>query len=211
MLQSPAARDVVVDDAVTIVSELATNAFVHGVPGRPPDGPGPELVMYVRRARTEIVTQVFDSGPWKGRLPRTCVRSDLATESGRGLQLVDALTAEHGGSWGVHRSRSRLATVPEVAYFVQPVPEGGRSGQVDLDSGGRALGAALRARGLGPLHGCEGWDMAVLSVRAAITVWVRSSTISLITPLTGTVRYPLVDVADVVEGIVRCNEDLDAC
>lgn len=172
--------------------------------------------MYLRASRTEVVTKVFDSGPWKGPLPRRCVRPAPEKESGRGLQMVDALTTEHGGSWGVHRSRSWLKAPPvsgKVAYFVLPVPKGcGGDAAVAHDgrTAARALIGALGERGLGPLHGCEGWNMAVLSVRAEITVWVRPEGISLTTPLTGTVCYPLTDVAEVAEVIVRCNEDLDA-
>jgi hypothetical protein len=52
--------------------------------------------------------------------------------------------------------------------------------------------------------------MAVLSVRAEITVWARQNTIILTTPLTGTICYPLTDVVELAEVIVQCNEDLNA-
>lgn len=212
VLRAMAVPEGVVGDAVTIVSELAANAFVHGFDDQSPDAP-PELVMY--RRDVEIVTKVFDSAPWIGRLPRRCVRPDLYAESGRGLEMVNALTAEHGGSWGVHRTRSRLSAAAvsgKVAYFALPIPEPHpvvRSAP-DCRTAGRVLEAALMARGLKPVHRCEGLGMAVLSVRPEITVFARQGGFSLTTPLTGTVRYPLAEVVEVSEVVVWCNEELDA-
>jgi hypothetical protein len=51
--------------------------------------------------------------------------------------------------------------------------------------------------------------MAVLSVRAEITVWVRDETFFVTLPEGGACR-PVCDVVEVAVGIVRCNEDLNA-
>lgn len=51
--------------------------------------------------------------------------------------------------------------------------------------------------------------MVVLSVRAEITVWVRDGTFFVTLPAGGVCR-PVGDVVEVAEGIVRCNEELDA-
>ncbi|WP_067483013.1 hypothetical protein [Actinomadura hibisca] len=136
-------------------------------------------------------------------------------ESGRGFEIVNALTAEHGGRWGVHRSRSWLGAAPlpgKVTYFSLPIPwnDGVQSPARDARQTARELESSLATRGLGPLTRCEGWDMAVVSVRAEITVWARPRGIFLTTPCAGTVRYSLEEVTEVAEVIVRCNEDLDA-
>lgn len=199
--------DVLVRDAATMVSELATNTFRHA-PGTPA-----EMYVYRTGERARIVAKVFDGAPWKGAAPRGRRPSPL-DESGRGLELVKALAQEHDGSWGVHRSRSRLAFAPvagKAAYFALPMP--GITLPVprkDPAGAARELEAALAGRGLRPLHRCQGWDMAVLSVRAEITVWARWHGFVVTMPSVGTVRYPLWEVTEVAEAIVRCGEDLDA-
>jgi hypothetical protein len=99
-------------------------------------------------------------------------------------------------------------------YFTLPVPDDSPAAippiQRDCREVARDLETALRARGLGPLHRCEGWDMSVLSVRAEITVWARCRELLVTTPFAGSVRYPLGDLTEVAETIVRYSEDLDA-
>ncbi|MBW8484889.1 ATP-binding protein [Actinomadura parmotrematis] len=198
-------------DAVTMVSELATNAFVHAL-GK--DVAAPELYAYRRGAAPELVVKVFDGGGWRGEFPRAPFRPPPDAEGGRGLEMVNALVVEHGGQWGVHRSRSWrgvMAAPGKVAYFAVPVPGVWSSGpEPDCQAVGRELEGLLRARGFARLHRCEGWNMAVLSVRPEITVWVRRHGILLTQPGTGTVRYPLGEVAEVTEAIVRCDGELGA-
>ncbi|MCW2946159.1 MAG: ATP-binding protein [Actinoallomurus sp.] len=64
----------------------------------------PELWAYVRwKARPEIVFKVYDSAPWRGPVPWRgpgpygLLRPPPDAEGGRGFEVVDALTAEHGG------------------------------------------------------------------------------------------------------------------
>ncbi|MBV8462342.1 MAG: MEDS domain-containing protein [Acidimicrobiales bacterium] len=73
-----------VADVQMVTSELATNAVVHA---------RTDYVVVVDRSRTGLRLTVADSGPG---MPRTIVSAPLA-ESGRGLQLVDRLSAR----WGV--------------------------------------------------------------------------------------------------------------
>lgn len=77
-----------VDTAGLVVSELVTNALTHGCP----DG----HVLRTRFERLEhgVRIEVHDAGP--GKPERGQASADA--ESGRGLDLVDALT---GGDWGV--------------------------------------------------------------------------------------------------------------
>ncbi|MFB4311845.1 ATP-binding protein [Actinomadura sp. GTD37] len=212
----------VVDDAVTMVSELATNAFVHALGGRPllvmPTAGLPEVQIYGRgRGRgTEVVVRVFDSASWCGTVPSGAgnLRPPTEAEGGRGLELVNALTVEHGGRWGAHRSRSQTGLTPvsgKVVYFTLPVAMPWRPTRRDCHEAARELRRLLAARGIGPLHLNEGWRMAVVSVRAEITVWVRDETFFITLPGAGAACHPVCDVVEVAEAIVRCNEDLNAC
>ena len=68
-----------------IVSELVTNAIRHG------DGPVDVRISF---DRDHLRVDVHDDGP--GRPVRRPVTSD--DESGRGLELIDGLLQEHGGT-----------------------------------------------------------------------------------------------------------------
>ena len=204
----------VVDDAVTMVSELATNVFAHALGGRAPAGmPGlPELQIYGRGGGTEIVVRVFDSASWRGAVPTGAhPRPPDEAEGGRGLGLVNALAVEHAGRWGAHRSRSRLGPVPvsgKVVYFALPARVPWCPPRRDCHEAARELRRLLAARGIGPLHLSDGLRMAVLSVRAEITAWVRDETFFVTLPSADAVCRPVCDVVEVTERIVRCNEDL---
>ncbi|MFB8030596.1 MULTISPECIES: ATP-binding protein [unclassified Streptomyces] len=75
------------DDVLLCVSELATNALVHGVP----PGRGYLVRLTLEEQVRELLVEVHDSG---GGVPM--VREPCG-ESGRGLMLVDALADR----WGV--------------------------------------------------------------------------------------------------------------
>ncbi|RAY17012.1 hypothetical protein DPM19_02285 [Actinomadura craniellae] len=211
-----------VRDATTIVSELATNVFTHALGGRAPAATPipalPELHLYRRGVRPQIVVKVFDTSPWRGAFPPGPLRPGPEAESGRGLGIVDALVREHSGRWGVHRTRSRLAPTPtsgKAAYFALPVPLAAPAlspapSRPDCAQAARQLENALAARGLLRMHRCEAGNMAVLSIRTEITVWARDNAFHVTMPTTGTVRYPLSDITEVTEAIVHCNEDLNA-
>jgi anti-sigma regulatory factor (Ser/Thr protein kinase) len=73
------------DDVLLCVSELATNALVHGVP------PGRGFLLRIRYDGDVLRVEVHDSGPGVPRI------ADAADEGGRGLLLVAALSDK----WGV--------------------------------------------------------------------------------------------------------------
>ncbi|MFI1361148.1 ATP-binding protein [Streptomyces sp. NPDC020898] len=73
------------DDVLLCVSELATNALVHGVP------PGRQFLLFLRYDGRVLRVAVHDSG---GGVPLIAERAD---EGGRGLLLVAALSDK----WGV--------------------------------------------------------------------------------------------------------------
>ncbi|MFA1545793.1 ATP-binding protein [Actinomadura chokoriensis] len=207
-----------VDDAVTMVSELATNAFTHALGGRAlatmPTVGLPEVQIYGRGAGTEVVVRVFDSASWCRKAPSEAgLRPPVEAEGGRGLELVNALAVERGGWWGACRSRSQLGLLPvsgKVVYFALPASMPWRPPQRDCRQAARELRRLLSVRGIGPLHLSEGWRMAVLSVRAEITVWVRDDTFFVTLPGAGAACHPVCDVVGVAEEIIRRNEDLNA-
>ncbi|GAA2610728.1 hypothetical protein GCM10010411_51430 [Actinomadura fulvescens] len=197
-----------VRDSATMVSELATNAFVHALGRRRPAPFVPELYLYRRGERPELVVKVFDRVPWQGSLPQ---RAAPGAESGRGLEVVAALAGEHGGSWGVHRSRSWLDATPgKVVFFSVPMSA---AWSAPRRGSGQAVGElvkGLAARGMEPVLHSRGRDVSVLTVRAGITVRVRGETCSVTMPPLGAVTFPTWDLIEAMEVIVRCGEDLHA-
>ncbi|MFF1354069.1 ATP-binding protein [Streptomyces sp. NPDC058297] len=73
------------DDVLLCVSELATNALLHGVP------PGRGFLLRLLPYEDEVRVEVHDSGDGTPQV------ADARGESGRGLFLVEALA----GKWGV--------------------------------------------------------------------------------------------------------------
>ncbi|MBD0736354.1 ATP-binding protein [Streptomyces sp. CBMA29] len=74
------------DEVLLCVSELATNALLHGVP------PGRGFLLLLRRdLGTALRVEVHDSGGGLPHLTDRPVRERDQEESGRGLVLVDAL------------------------------------------------------------------------------------------------------------------------
>jgi hypothetical protein len=197
-------------DATTMGSELGSNVWRHTPGGRTPTPPPvaglPELSVYLRGSDPELMVKVFDSAPWRGPLSPDTQRPPAVAECGRGLEVMAALVAEHGGSWEVHRTRSRLGAEPvpgKAVTFALPLPRE-RSGPVrrpapTVAEGVRALRAELAARGIGPLCCADGWDMAVVNISADLTVWVRDGCFAV--PAVG--RYPLIDAVEAAEQIIR--------
>ncbi|MFE4666640.1 ATP-binding protein [Streptomyces sp. NPDC056716] len=87
--------EAVLDDAVLVLSELATNAVLH-------TGTPEVRVAMVTRDSYLCIT-VTDGMPGAATLRP----SDGSSESGRGLGLVAAIAAEHGGTWGVDGAGER--------------------------------------------------------------------------------------------------------
>lgn len=119
-----------VDDVQTIISELATNAVVHG------DRYRAEVWAYLsRHPFPRLTLKVFDAAPWRGAGAAgpagatALIAGEPASDAcgGRGLMLVKALTEEAGGCWGVHPSRAVMGPVLSGAPPHRP---SGRSAQI---------------------------------------------------------------------------------
>ena len=81
-----------IQDAMVAISELVSNALVHG---------GPPRVVRLRLGPSGLLVQVFDGSPGEPHV----VAAGGAEPGGRGLQLVSRLAAEwgtrhcHDGKW----------------------------------------------------------------------------------------------------------------
>lgn len=107
----------VIDTAVLIVSELVTNAYTAAV-----DLSDPAVIdLSLRLFAGHLLIEVIDSSP---EYPVLSPLVDACIESGRGLQMVNSLSAE----WGYFFYRDR-----KVVYcFLQvPAPEQGTDNAED--------------------------------------------------------------------------------
>jgi len=113
-------RSSLADDLRLIVSELATNAVVHGS--------GAPFTVSLAETAGEVTVSVRDHGTTR-LVPRP--RSPSLVESGRGLVLVDAVSA----AWGVSSDDGRRTCV----WATVPVPDPGEH------VGGAVRGATVTA------------------------------------------------------------------
>ncbi|MGW2046965.1 ATP-binding protein [Streptomyces sp. NPDC001858] len=90
------------DDVLLCVSELVTNALLHGVP------PGRQFLLFLRYDGSVLHVEVHDSGPGA---PRVVEKGDDADVGGRGLLLVAALSDK----WGVRERELGKAVWCEFA------------------------------------------------------------------------------------------------
>ncbi|MER6983647.1 ATP-binding protein [Streptomyces carpinensis] len=96
------------EDVLLCVSELATNALLHGVP------PGRGFRLFLRYDGDVLRVEVHDSGPG---VPRVAEKAD---EGGRGLLLVAALADK----WGVGERDPGKAVWAEFATGRSPALKG---------------------------------------------------------------------------------------
>jgi hypothetical protein len=221
----------VVDDGVTMVSELAANTLhvARDHHAQPRYRATPELWFYLRGSgqRRELVCKVFDSFPgWlRGNVPgRGIGRAPADALSGRGLEVVHELSQ---GRWGHHPTRSRLAgwevrgkavwfSVPAVERENQAARPPDTPDRFAWMSAGQAmteLEAGLAARGFGGKMvraDDQRADMAVLSVSSGVTVWCRSGVAWLRAPGLNGRQWSYSDLVEVAEQTVQAFETLAA-
>lgn len=85
------------DDALTVVSELAANAVLHGRKSDTPDDAESDVWLRLTRRTGHLVCAVTDQG---AGLPHTAHAPNVLSEHGRGLFIVEALS-QHWG-WTRH-------------------------------------------------------------------------------------------------------------
>ena len=76
-----------VDDALLLVSELVTNAYLHGAA---------PIRLSARCVRTAVIFTIFDGGACQTSMIATMAAPNA--QSGRGLALLEALSTD----WGIH-------------------------------------------------------------------------------------------------------------
>jgi hypothetical protein len=208
-------RDLI-DDAILAVGELAANVYQHvfGVTPQPSPGigGGPELWLYRRGVgiHTQFVCKVFDSKRrWmQRRYAQSGSPNDDLLEYGRGLQLVEAVTAE----WGSHRTRSRIGcSVPgKAVWFAMAIPPTHAIGSPHGWSCVQAaydLQVSLLRRGIPNVIRCDNGAQSVLSVTHGLTVWCRDQSF-IWTIGSKRASYSFSDLTEVAEHLVRVHEEI---
>jgi hypothetical protein len=211
-----------VHDGVTMASELAANTLHvqhYAGPGAPRQlGPAgaPEIWVYLRGyGRTcELVCKVFDSQrDWKAGPAQGMDKAPADSVSGRGLQVVAALSA---GQWGCHATVSRLGSwkVPgKAVWFALRIPPSAlpaHTGRPRLNPDWLVdeLEAMLADRGLAAtLVRADADQISVLSISRHLTVWRHGPCVSW---RTSSGRYRQMELADLVEAaeqIVCAHEE----
>ncbi|RPE39087.1 histidine kinase-like protein [Streptomyces sp. Ag109_O5-1] len=101
--------EALIDPAQLVVSELVANAMIHSGAAEV------QVVMFTREGCLNIV--VIDGMPGEATLTPPGVTS----ESGRGLYLVQAVTAEYGGDWGTSDAGAQTwCRFPVISLSEQP-------------------------------------------------------------------------------------------
>lgn len=208
-------------DGVTMASELAANTLhaQRRAASRPECQPVgvPEIWLYLRGSgRTcELICKVFDTERgWNTGAEPGMSKIAVDAVSGRGLQVVDGLSA---GQWGCHPSRSRLGSwkVPGKAVWfalrIPPVvlPEAFRRPRPGADWLVDELEIMLGSRGLaGSIVRADAGGLSVLSISEHLTVWRNGDVVSWRSPAGSYQQMDLADLVDVAEHIICAHEEL---
>jgi anti-sigma regulatory factor (Ser/Thr protein kinase) len=102
------------DDAVAVASELAANAINSAIPAR---GTLPAIIFAVHRRPVELRIIVWDNG--RGHPHHSAPDPDA--ETGRGLAIIDSLSARKWGWWPTPHSGGKVvwaalpASAPDAA------------------------------------------------------------------------------------------------
>ncbi|WP_067479074.1 ATP-binding protein [Actinomadura hibisca] len=196
--------EISIDNARLAVSELATNAFRHAHAPDPRHPPAAaELAAWARLVpRPQLMVSVFDLD--RRALPRSGDQ-DLLAESGRGMEIVEAVTT----GWGAHPSRSRLLPHPQrgkAVWMALPLPA---SWPTPIDPifpavAAQRLAANLAARGI-PARRLS--TNTGLSLVTAASVQVMVCPDAFLWSAAGTDhRHPLIDLQEASERVVETLE-----
>ena len=202
-------------DGVTMASELAANTLHAQRKAALGAARGsPEIWVYLRGTSRacELVCKVFDSERgWDGAVQTGLDKAPVDSISGRGLQVVDGLSA---GMWGVHPSVSHLgtATPGKAVWFALRIPPAALP-----DDLGRPryspewlvdeLEAMLSARGMAGIVRADAGTISVLSISRHLTVWRHGSVLSWRATSGRYERLDLSDLVEAAEQIVCAHEE----
>jgi anti-sigma regulatory factor (Ser/Thr protein kinase) len=211
-------------DGVTMASELAANTLhaqrnaASGATRQRVASGVPEIWVYLRGdgRQCELVCKVFDSErDWDGGLAAGMDKAPVDSVNGRGLQVVDGLSAGH---WGCHLTLSRLGTwkAPgKAVWFALRIPPAalpdhlGRP-RFSPDWLVDELEDMLVRRGLTNIVRANADGISVLSISRHLTVWRHRETISWRTSTGEYQRMDIADTVEVAEQIVCANEEAAA-
>jgi hypothetical protein len=211
-------------DGVTMASELAANTLhaqrkaAAGAALQPAATGIPEIWIYLRGdgRSCELVCKVFDAArDWDGVQATGLDKAPADSVSGRGLQVVDGLSAGH---WGCHLTRSRLASwkAPgKAVWFALRIPPAalpdqlGRP-QVSPEWLVDELEEMLVGRGLGAIVRADADGISVLSISRHLTVWRHGASVSWRGASGQHQRLDLADTVEVAEQIVATQEEAAA-
>jgi hypothetical protein len=208
-------------DGVTMASELAANTLhaqrkaALGAAQLQAPTAVPEIWLYLRGdiRNCELVCKVFDSHRgWDVDAVTGMDKAPLDSVSGRGLQVVDGLSA---GQWGYHATLSRLGSwrvSGKAVWFALRIPPAalpdhlGRprySPEWLIDE----LETMLAGRGLSGIVRADAGGISVLSISRHLTVWRHGSTVSWRTPSGRYEQLNLADLVEAAEQIIRAHEE----
>lgn len=208
-------------DGVTMASELAANTLhaqrqtVLGAPTQLPASGVPEIWLYLRGTGRlcEIVCKVFDTmRNWDGAVQSGLDKAPVDSVSGRGLQVVDGLSA---GLWGCHPTLSRLGTTKAAGkafWFALRVPPAALPADLGRPRYGPdwlvdELESMLVARGMAGIVRADAGSISVLSISRHLTVWRHGPTITWRAPSGKYQQLDLADLVDAAEQIVWAHEE----
>jgi hypothetical protein len=211
-----------VHDGVTMASELAANTLhaqhqtALGATRQRAPSAVPEIWVYLRGSSRacELVCKVFDSErDWDSAVATRMAKKPVDSVSGRGLQVVDGLSA---GQWGCHPTLARAGTwrAPgKAVWFALRIPPAvlpddlGRP-RYDAEWLVGELEAMLAARGLTGIMRADASGVSVLSISQHLTVWRNGPRVSWRAPSGSYQQLDLADLVEVAEQIVWAHEEM---
>jgi hypothetical protein len=134
---------------------------------------------------------------------------DLLEENGRGLGIINTLTA----AWGSRPTRSRLAAWPipgKLVWFTVPLPCTWPRTRPTIDPAHAAqrFHALLTARGIDGIIRNDQAGVSLLAIPGNLNLWVYPDRFTLDDPTGTSTTRPLQDLHDLTETVITHLEHL---